>query len=112
MNLFWYKAIIKRFGFNSLHQVFDIMIIVHIAMDTCRDINTLEGMSDFLWRTPHGAVANVLDCNIVVIEFEFQTRYYVHFWTITLGKIINLLIPTPSYGLYDTSKVFRQEWFW
>ena len=27
-----------------------------------------------------GVVANVLDCDIVVSDFEFQSRYYVHFW--------------------------------
>ena len=25
-----------------------------------------------------GVVADVLDCNIVVIEFEFQSRYNIH----------------------------------
>ena len=35
-----------------------------------------------------GVVAKVLDCGIVVSEFELQSRYYVH-----LGKSINLLIP-------------------
>ena len=42
-------------------------------------------------------VANVLDYDIVVIEFEHQSRYYVHFRTNNLGKDI----PT-SYGLNST----------
>ena len=35
MNLFWCKANIKRFGLNNLQQDFDIMRIVHTAMDAC-----------------------------------------------------------------------------
>ena len=31
-------------------------------------------------------MANVLDCDIVVREFELQSCYYVHFRTNTLGK--------------------------
>ena len=37
MNLFWCKANVKRFGFNNLHQDFDIMRSINIAMDICRD---------------------------------------------------------------------------
>ena len=37
MNLFWCKANVKHFSFDNLHQDFDIMRIVHIAMDACRD---------------------------------------------------------------------------
>ena len=35
MNLLWGKANVERFGFNNLHQDFDIMGIVHTAMDVC-----------------------------------------------------------------------------
>ena len=37
--------------------------------------------------------ANVMDCDIVIKEFEFQSRYYFHFWTNTFGKGMNPLIP-------------------
>ena len=37
-------------------------------------------------------VANVLDCDIVVSEFELQSRYNVHFWTNIIGKYMNPLI--------------------
>ena len=37
MNLFCYKTNVKRFGFYNLHQGFDIMRIVHTAMEACRD---------------------------------------------------------------------------
>ena len=43
-------------------------------------------------------MSNVLDCDILVCEFELQSRYYVHFRTNTRGKSIYLFI-TPSYEL-------------
>ena len=39
MNLFWCKVNVKRFGFDNLHQDFDIMRIVPTAMNACRDNN-------------------------------------------------------------------------
>ena len=33
-----------------------------------------------------GAVANVVDCDILVSKFELQSGYYAHFRTNTLGK--------------------------
>ena len=41
-------------------------------------------------RSHSGVVANVLDCHIVVSEFELH--YYVHFRTNTLRKDMNSLI--------------------
>ena len=38
-----------------------------------------------------GIMANVLHCNIVVREFEFQSRYYDHFQTNTLRNDMNPL---------------------
>ena len=40
---------------------------------------------DTYMENPRGVVANVLSCNIVVSAFEFQSRYYIHFQTNTLG---------------------------
>ena len=37
-------------------------------------------------QCPHDVMANVLDCDIVIREFELQTRHYVHLRTNTLGK--------------------------
>ena len=37
-------------------------------------------------ESPRGAVANVLNCNIVVSEFRLHSRYYIHFRSNTLGK--------------------------
>ena len=40
-----------------------------------------------------GVVANVLDCKIIVSEFEFQSPYHFHFRIKTLGKGMNSIIP-------------------
>ena len=53
---------------------------------------------------PHGVMVKVMDRGIVVNEFIFQSRYYVHFWANTLGKGMNSLIP-PRYGLNSTTTV-------
>ena len=39
----------------------------------------------------------VLDCGIVVSEFELQSCYYIHFRTNTLGKGMSPLI-LPAMG--------------
>ena len=52
------------------------------------------------WGSLHGVVANVMDCDIVVSDFDLQSCCYVHFRTNTLGKGMNSLIP--NYGLNNT----------
>ena len=37
-------------------------------------------------------MVKAMDCEIVVSEFELQSRYYIHFLTNTLGKGMNSLI--------------------
>ena len=46
---------------------------------------------------PRGVMGKAMDCGVVVSEFEFQSRHYVHFRTNTLGKGMNPLIP-PAIG--------------
>ena len=46
---------------------------------------------------PLGVMVKAMDCEIVVSEFELQLHYYIHFWTNTLGKGMNLLI-LPAMG--------------
>ena len=46
---------------------------------------------------PRGVMVKAMDCGIVVSEFEFQSCYYVHFVTNTLGKGMNPLI-LPAMG--------------
>ena len=63
--------------------------------------------NDF-WESPHGVVANVLDCNIVVSRFEFQLCYYIQFRFNTFGKSMNFVIST-SYRLNCTTAVLSQR---
>ena len=44
-------------------------------------------------RCSRRVIVKVINCRIVVSEFKLQSRYYVHFWTNTLGKDSYLLIP-------------------
>ena len=67
------------------------------------------------WSSSHDVVVNVLDCDIVINEFEFQSRYYVHFRANTFGKGMNSLIPHPAIGkiisLLDSYKdAFGIKW--
>ena len=52
-------------------------------------------------RSPRSVEANVLDCNIVVREFDLQSHYYVYFRTNTLGKDMNPLIPQLWFEEYN-----------
>ena len=54
---------------------------------------------------------SVLNCDIVVSEFELHLHYYGHFQTHTLGKGINNLILS-SYWLNTTNTTLLQEWLW
>ena len=51
-------------------------------------------------------MANVLDCDIVVSEFEIHSRNYVHFRTYSLKKGINALLQP------DNGYTVIQRWFW
>ena len=43
------------------------------------------------WESPRCAVANVLDCDIDVSEFEHHLHFYFHFQKgMTLRKIYNI----------------------
>ena len=59
------------------------------------------------WESNRGLVANVLDCDIVVNEFELQSCCYVHFLTNTLGKGMKPLILLPSYSLNSTVEAMK-----
>ena len=50
--------------------------------------------------SPHSIVANLLDGNIVVSKFKFQSCYYIPFWTNALGKSMKLLIPFRLLSFY------------
>ena len=60
---------------------------------------------------PRGVMVKAMDCGIVLSEFVFQSRYYVHFQAITLGKGMKPSYP-PSYGLNSTTTVLLGEKLW
>ena len=50
------------------------------------------------WVCPRGVMVKAMDCGIVVSEFVFQLRHYVHFRANTLGKGMNhLILPAMDY---------------
>ena len=51
-----------------------------------------------LLESSRDIVANMLDCNITVSEFELQSRYYVYFRTNALGNLFFLsnLLNSPT----------------
>ena len=51
---------------------------------------------------PHVVEAKMRDS-----DFELQSRHYIHFWTCTMGKGMNSLIPRPSYGLNSTNYFYN-----
>ena len=52
---------------------------------------------DIVEGCPHDVMVKATACGIVVSEFVFQSRYYVHFRANTLGKGMNPLI-LPAMG--------------
>ena len=46
---------------------------------------------------PRGVMVKAMVCEIVARKFKLQLRYYIHFWTNTLGKGMNPLI-LPAMG--------------
>ena len=46
-------------------------------------------------ESPSGSVADVLNCDIVVNDFEIQSWYYVYFRANALGKRMTSFIPSP-----------------
>ncbi len=59
------------------------------------------------WKSLCSVEANVLDYDIVVSEFEFQSRYYVHFRTNAPWERSEPLYP-PSYGLNSITAVLLE----
>ena len=43
--------------------------------------------------SPYGIMVNMLDCNILVSEFEPQSHFYAYFQTNTLGKSVTSIMP-------------------
>ena len=65
---------------------------------TPRSIRFFFQIPSSLGGSPHGIVTNMLDCDIVLTEFELQLHDYIHIWTNALGKSMSFLIPPPAMG--------------
>ena len=63
-------------------------------------------------RESRGKVPNVVDCELVLKEFKLKPHYKIHFQTSTLGKRMNSITPTTSYGLNSITAVLLQGWLW
>ena len=71
-------------------------------------IHTLLSLPVFEGRR-RDIVANVLDFDLVVNEFELQPHYHVQFLEIFFGNGMNPLIPPPhSYELISITTVLLQ----
>ena len=57
-----------------------------------------------------GMVTNVLDCDIIVNQFEPLSCYFIYFLTNTLGKGINPFLTCCRLNI--TTTVFLQSWLW
>ena len=59
---------------------------------------------------PRGSVVKELDCSLDVTEFELKSRYYVQFWTITLGKGMDPFM-LPAMGKIVSLRFFYKDGF-
>ena len=60
---------------------------------------------------PRGVIVKVMNCGIVVCEFELQSCYYIHFQKKYPRKRYESPYP-PCYGLNSTTTVLLEEWPW
>ena len=47
--------------------------------------------SKFYGGCPCDVMVKAMDCGIIVSKFVLQSRYYLHFWANTLGKVLTPL---------------------
>ena len=66
-----------------------VLIIAHITLGLIFSVR--------FWGCPRGAMVKAMNSGIVVRKFELHLRYYVPFWTSTIGKSMNTLI-LPAVG--------------
>ena len=84
------------FFFEQLRRTFSFLFIEQKKNFVFKPCNVLclslryirFGVFNVGW-SPRGVVTNVLDSDIIESEFEFKSRYYVHFQTNILGKLID-----------------------
>ena len=63
----------------------NLLCLYTIIAIVCTQFNDFKGC-------PRGVMVKAMDCGIVVSEFVFQSRYYVHFRANILEKSMNPLI--------------------
>ena len=56
------------------------------ALNNLQKLICYKTKSKHDWKNPRDLMANVLDCDTVVSEFELPSLYYVHFLTNALTK--------------------------
>ena len=74
------------------------IIIINPAAIIVVNYYIYDTMKNFSGGCPYGVMVNVLDCEIVVSEFELQSNYYVRF-QIPWGKVWNPYPPKVSWRL-------------
>ena len=98
--------------FIALHQILCLFPLCYSCFFLFQPLIIPPPSPLLWWEVHHGIVAILLDCDILVNEFELQLWYCIHFWTNTLGKGMSSLIPLPSYELNNTSTILLQKWLW
>ena len=73
----------------------NVVQILFITIIVLRNLELICSLH--LKGCPRRVMVKAMDCGIVVSEFVLQSRYYVPFWAITLGKGMNPLI-LPAMG--------------
>ena len=75
-----------------------IYIYIYIYLISCVHTHThTHSNPDIRGGCPSSVMVKAMDCGIVVREFVFQSRYYIHFQANTLGKGMNPLT-LPAMG--------------
>ena len=54
-------------------------------------------------------MAKMLDSGLEVVVFEFQSHYYVDFWSNTIGKGMNSLIPPATYQIVSVLFFYKDS---
>ena len=92
----------------SIWPYYLILIRLYLSFCVCRveylsiylSILVCSYLSIYLWGRIRGVMANLLYCDIAVSEFEFRSRYYIHFRLVPLRKVWTPLSPLLSVELY------------
>ena len=101
---FFNLTLIARLGVCNLKKkkmLISLQAKIKIS-NLCKDktqVTKTNIFSCFLRGNIHDVMAKVLDCSLEVSVFELYLHHYVHFQINTLGKGMNLLIPSATLVL-------------